>query len=62
MSKYCPLCDDVKDSQINGPDDLKQHLEQEHPDEIIEFGEANRLEDQSDEKDDDIINVEPVEE
>lgn len=45
MSKFCPMCDDVKDSNINSPDDLKQHLEDEHADEIVETGKPERLDD-----------------
>jgi len=42
MSKFCPFCDDVKDSELESAEDLKDHLAEEHKDEVVETGEPTR--------------------
>jgi len=43
MSKFCPFCDDVKDSELDSAEALKNHLEEEHGDQIVETGKPERL-------------------
>jgi len=43
MSKFCPFCDDVKDSKINSAEDLQEHLEDNHSDEVIETDESDPI-------------------
>jgi hypothetical protein len=44
VSKFCPFCDDVKDSNLDTYEKFKQHLENEHGDQIIGKGRPERLE------------------
>lgn len=38
MSKFCPFCDDVKDSEINSGSDLKEHIVENHESEMVNYG------------------------
>lgn len=43
MSKFCPFCDDVKDSELDTAEKFKEHLEEEHKDEVIERGQPDNM-------------------
>lgn len=43
MSKLCPFCDDVKDSELDTEEKFKQHLEEEHSGEMLEVDETEPL-------------------
>lgn len=41
MSKFCPFCDNVKDSELDTEEKFKQHIFEEHKDEVIQTGEGS---------------------
>lgn len=56
MSKFCPFCDDVKDSELDTPEKFKQHLEDNHKDQVFELGPQKKLDKP---KQEDVTDVEP---
>ncbi len=39
MSKYCPFCDEVADTELDTEEKFKQHIEEEHKSEVMQIGE-----------------------
>lgn len=41
MSRFCPFCDDVKDSELDSASDFKRHLSENHGEKVVNGGRPN---------------------